>query len=189
MRITTKQKQRGAALLVALVMLLLITMIGVSSMQTTTLEEKMAANYRDYDIALQMAEMAMAEAEQYIEDSVSVVGHFTSDCNNGLCSARDYDDDYDRWNDPAFCSGDIFSSGCSKSVEVDGITANAAVAANPRYIIENLTSLATEDDELNQDNDSYGDVASITVFRITAYGTGGSPNTHVMLQATYGKQI
>ncbi len=189
MHIIRKRYQQGAALLVALIMLLLITMIGVSSMQTTTLEEKMAANYRDYDIALQMAEMGMVAAEQYIENDVSVVGHFTSDCNNGLCSARDYDDDYDRWNDPAYCSGDIFSAGCSKSAEVDGKTRNAAVAENPRCIIEKLTDLATEEDTLNQDNDSYGDKLSITVFRVTAYGTGGSPDTHVMLQTTYGKQI
>lgn len=61
--------QTGAALIVGLVMLLVMTMIGVSAMQTNLLEEKMAGNYRDRDLAFQAAEAALRDAEADIETS------------------------------------------------------------------------------------------------------------------------
>jgi Tfp pilus assembly protein PilX len=51
--------QRGAALIVGLIMLLLLTLIGVAGMRDTLLQEKMAGNMRDREIALQAAESAL----------------------------------------------------------------------------------------------------------------------------------
>ncbi len=48
--------QRGATLIVTLIVLVLITLIGVSSLRSTTMEEKMAGNSRDRDKAFQAAE-------------------------------------------------------------------------------------------------------------------------------------
>ncbi len=61
--------ESGAALIVALIMLLLITIVGVSAMQTTTMEEKMAGNLRDRHVAFQAAEAALREGEAYAEDN------------------------------------------------------------------------------------------------------------------------
>ncbi len=73
--------QRGAVLIVSLLILLILTVIGVSSMQSSTLEEKMASNSRDRNIGFQSAETAMREAETYIESLVTT-GGFTN--ANGL---------------------------------------------------------------------------------------------------------
>ena len=43
--------QRGAVLLVTLVMLLLLTLIGLAGMRLASLEERMAGNLRDRQIA------------------------------------------------------------------------------------------------------------------------------------------
>lgn len=51
--------QRGAVLIVALVMLLLLTIIGISSMRGTALQENMAHNLRENNIAYQAAEAAL----------------------------------------------------------------------------------------------------------------------------------
>ena len=59
--------QQGAVLVVALIMLLLLTIIGISSMRSTTLQERMAGNLRDESHALQAAEAAMRQGEAVVK--------------------------------------------------------------------------------------------------------------------------
>ncbi|MBT8092482.1 MAG: pilus assembly protein PilX, partial [Gammaproteobacteria bacterium] len=56
------QREQGAVLIVSLVMLLIVTLIAVSSMQGTIMEEKMAGNSRDRNLAFQTAESSLREA-------------------------------------------------------------------------------------------------------------------------------
>lgn len=58
-----KNTQQGAILIVALVMLLLVTIIGLASMRGTSLQERMAGNLRDQELALQAAEAALRKGE------------------------------------------------------------------------------------------------------------------------------
>jgi hypothetical protein len=60
------KSQSGAVLLVSLVLLLVMTIIGVRSMQTTSLGERMSVNYRNEEFALINAERAMKEAEGWV---------------------------------------------------------------------------------------------------------------------------
>ena len=60
--------QRGAVLVVALIMLLLLTIIGLASMRGTGLQESMAGNLRDGHLALQAAEAALRKGEAHVED-------------------------------------------------------------------------------------------------------------------------
>lgn len=55
--------QRGSALIVALVFLLIMTLIGTTAMQGTTQQERMAGNYLDRMMAFQGAEGALSVAE------------------------------------------------------------------------------------------------------------------------------
>lgn len=54
------QRQQGAVLAVALILLLVITVIGVSTFKATGLEEKMAANAQFKSIVFQGSESAIA---------------------------------------------------------------------------------------------------------------------------------
>ena len=58
--------EKGAVLLVALIVLLLMTIIGISSMRGTSLQERMAGNMRDQNLAFQSAETAMRQAEAFV---------------------------------------------------------------------------------------------------------------------------
>ena len=49
-------RQQGAVLVMALVMLTVLTLIGVSSMSSSTLELKVAGNTQQHDIAFQAAQ-------------------------------------------------------------------------------------------------------------------------------------
>ncbi len=54
--------QRGSALIIALVFLLIMTLIGTTAMQGTSQQEKMAGNMRDRNLAFQAAEAALRDA-------------------------------------------------------------------------------------------------------------------------------
>lgn len=62
-------RQRGVALIVALILLLTMTLIGLTAMNTTTQEERMASNFRDRNLAFQAAEAALREAEDILRNT------------------------------------------------------------------------------------------------------------------------
>lgn len=64
-------RQRGMALIIAIVFMLLLSILGLSAMQNTILQERMAGNHRDHGMAFQAAEAAMREAERLVESGVT----------------------------------------------------------------------------------------------------------------------
>lgn len=74
--LTTKH-QRGAVLLIALIMLLLLTIIGMAGMRDTNMQEKMAGNLRDQNLAFQAAEAGLRFAEQQAKGSYATLSAMT----------------------------------------------------------------------------------------------------------------
>lgn len=62
-----KHGQRGMALLVSLVFLLLLTLIGLSSMQSATLQEKMTSSVMLRNQSFQVAEAALRLGESAVQ--------------------------------------------------------------------------------------------------------------------------
>lgn len=56
-------KEKGVALIISLIFLLMLSLIAVSSMQGTTIQEKMSGNLRDSYSAFNAAEAALLEGE------------------------------------------------------------------------------------------------------------------------------
>lgn len=65
----TVQSQRGAALIVALIFLVMLTLLGITASSVTGQEERMTGNTRDRDLAFEAAEAAMRDAESRLTDS------------------------------------------------------------------------------------------------------------------------
>lgn len=170
-------RQQGVALFISLVVLLIITILGISSLQTTSLEERMAAGARDRDLAFQAAEAALISGEQFIETlGPGSLGQFSAN-SNGLFVPADSGDP-PRWETVDWKGdGTIPASGANI----------AGVSSQPRYIIEHVSTIVTADDELNVSNVGAPIGAPTEIFRITAYAQGGSARAVVMLQATYGR--
>lgn len=61
------QRQRGAVLLVSLIMLLLLTVIGTAAINISSTDTKMTANARDRQIAFQSAETGLVAAEDHLD--------------------------------------------------------------------------------------------------------------------------
>lgn len=64
-----QKKQRGVALVVSLILLLAITLIAVSNMRRSTLQESMTGNLYDSQLTMQQAESALLFAERLLETS------------------------------------------------------------------------------------------------------------------------
>jgi type IV pilus assembly protein PilX len=59
-------RQRGSVLFVALMLLIVIALLGIASMQTTTIQERMAGNYRNLNRAFQNSERTVRTVERNI---------------------------------------------------------------------------------------------------------------------------
>lgn len=71
-------RQDGATLLVALVMLIVMTLLGLASIRGTSMQERMGANMYDRSLAFQAVESALREAEASITVGTTVTN------SNGL---------------------------------------------------------------------------------------------------------
>ena len=158
--------------------MLVLTILGVSGMKTSLLEEKMAGNLRDSQLAFQAAEATLKQAEQYIEQNIVSISGFDNDGSDGL-----YDKTTERpWESINWDSTD--------SIEYTNFDTSYSIHTPPRFILQHLVSQNNNNDELNLDNYGQGTGSGrIEMFLITARATGSSGNSVVMLQSTYGKRL
>lgn len=67
-------EQKGFVMIVSLIFLLIMTILAVTSIQRSTLDEKVAGNFRSQDLAFQAAEAALRYCQKSLE-STGVDGH------------------------------------------------------------------------------------------------------------------
>lgn len=200
-RIPLPARQRGIVLVTALLFLVVVTVVVVSLSRTTILEERMAANNRDWNVAFQAAESALRDGEREVKDGTRIAGQtgFAAGCSStssikgaGLCTPNLCTDTSSNgdctpiWVDLANKQNDSgwkTGSGTSKSVQYGAITGAAAltgVAAQPRYIVEVLSipDAASVKVQAGQPSQKY-------LYRVTAVGFGADVKSRVMLQGIY----
>jgi Tfp pilus assembly protein PilX len=74
-RLQHLKQQNGAILFVSLIILVLLTILGLSSLRTTLLQEKMTANYKNKSSIFQGAEAALRAGEKWMLDEQSNSGN------------------------------------------------------------------------------------------------------------------
>ena len=184
MKLKTKfyKRQQGIALFMSLVMLLILTLLGLSSIQSTGMQLRMSNNARDANLAFQGAESAVTEAEIFL-GTVTTLLTFQDNNNDGYYDAPGngnvdlsaFDWDAASNNDREFAT---------VSTNIDGLI------APPKYIIEFIKTVVSDEDRLNLDNIGQNTGSGRTqIFRVTTYGTGGTEMAHVMIQSTFGKRF
>jgi type IV pilus assembly protein PilX len=170
---TPLRRQRGAVLIVSLLILLVMTIIGITAMQSTTLQERMAGNARDRNLALQAAESGLKDATDLIEGLANTAA-FTG--SQGLYGTAD------TVPDP-FVSSSWSDSKSRAGKEITG------TAAAPRYYIKLVSTTSMAGGRLNIQG--YGKTSmaggTLAVFQITVRGTGGSENAQSVVRSYYGK--
>lgn len=165
--------ETGAVLVVSLLFLLLLTLIGVTGMQVTSLEEKMSGNMRDRNLAFQAAETALRDGEMYLTQPVLPAFNCTT---AGLYRYNDLNCD-GTFEDLQIWDND-WSSLSKVSYTNYSYLANTDSA--PAYIIEEMPAVAESGDSLEA-----GVAKDAQYYRVTARGTGGTSAAVVMVQSLY----
>ncbi len=76
---SSPSRQRGAAMYIALIMLVLLALIGVVGLQVAGMQERMSSDYRTSNIAFQRAEGVARLTEQQIATTFNEGGAFAAD--------------------------------------------------------------------------------------------------------------
>lgn len=165
-----QRRQSGTVLLVSLIVLLVMTLLGVASMRGATLEERMAGNWRDQNIALQAAEAALRAGEESIP-----VG-FEPDLSLFPCSAAEcevFEPDVAIRDSALDADADWHNSARSYADSFPG------AAEPPQFVVERRAYVR---DHLGV---GYGDYLETGghLFQITARASGQTAETARVLQA------
>ena len=174
-----KNNQSGAVLAISLIMLVVLTLLGVTAMQSTTMEERMAGNLRDRNLAFQASEGALMLAEGWLsglanlptENSTGSAGIWTynsmdTDTTNGIS----------WWEEPgADVSWWATNGGDGSTV----IAMGSSLASQPSYIVEKFPLAA------GPSMRSGSALQTQNMLRVTARGVGGSESAVVILQTMY----
>lgn len=163
------QPQRGMSLIVVLLLLVIVSMLGVASMQIAGMGEHGARNDRDMQLALQSAEAALIDAEVDLQGPNTATGSRTvafkagsarfpgSDCSKnsrwrGLCALETSKDEKATWLEAKYTAEEddddrdvaLFGEFTGRSFQNANTTAGIGVqpALRPRYVIENVSELS-----------------------------------------------
>ena len=194
--------QTGASLIVVLLILVVVSILGVSGIQISMMGERSARNERDNQIAWQAAEAALIDAEFDIEglpanstarrNTIFALGKtdiakFIPNCGNsgqmrGLCALNAAGTN----TKPAWLSVDFTNTGNDAATTALGTFTGRNFpsggvgiqpAKSPRYVIEAISdpdqSRTTKPTDVKY------------IYRVTAMGFGPNPETQTVLQMLY----
>ncbi|HFB6378531.1 TPA: pilus assembly protein [Neisseria gonorrhoeae] len=188
--IPTSDGQRGSALFIVLMVMIVVAFLVVTAAQSYNTEQRISANESDRKLALSLAEAALREGEfqvldlEYTADSKVT---FSENCENGLCTAvnvRTNDANEETFDNivvkgkptveavkrPCPAKSGKNSTGlCIDNQGVEYKKGTENVSKMPRYIIEYL-----------------GVKNGQNVYRVTAKAWGKNANTVVVLQSYVG---
>lgn len=170
------RSQHGATLIVGLIILLVMTVIGVTGMKMTSMEEKMTGNARDRDLAFQAADSALRAGENCVEGQPAppnLIDPSTFTCNAAVVGGGFYPasgtapiwetlSETGHWNVPA------------EAVQFAGQLAH--IDAQPSYVVEQVG--------IDYGSEAGTSAPPVRTFRITARAIGGTPDATAIVQST-----
>lgn len=172
---TRSQTQSGAALVTSLLLLVVLTVLGITTMQMTRMQERMAGNTRDIAVAFQAAEAALRDGEAVIDDAATApLPCVTAPCNLYAVNILPLLNNRNAawWN----------ANGIEFGVAgVGELQDTLGVAADPRRTVEYLRFVP--------DDLMVGATTGRDFYQITAASRGASNNANVVLQTTFAKSF
>lgn len=168
--------QRGVALVLALIFLLLSTMLAVTAVTTSLLEERMAGNMGNSNVAFQAAESALVAGEVWIGSQINKPVFDPANGTDGLHLRS-------LTSTPAWDT----STGVWSSADVFTYAGLNGVAAQPAFIIEDLGEIADTKGSLVMPS-NYKSTGK-NLFRVTARARGSEKSAMLQLQSVYEKRF
>jgi type IV pilus assembly protein PilX len=205
-RRSSSRAQRGVVLVVALIFLLLLTMLAISASGRSLLQERMAGGLRNNQMAEMAAETALRGAEWKLwkaggQGGVSCGSSVVTDCY--VFDAANPINNVVQFRTSAgwVTAGSTEYKGEAGAHDYTSPSSNgfssdqklvAALALNPRYLIEDLGPELPPGAGGQHESgvtSSAGTGASnpgTHIYRITARGVGGNENAVRVLESTFG---
>ncbi len=187
-----RRHQRGALIIVTLLILLVVSMLGMATMDTTGLEMQMSSNSRAQQQAFEAAEYTLSWVENNLEstgyfDDISLGNTagcgsvcFSSACTNGYCfhgTGAGVDYNTCKLNPPVdepYTQSSLWADGSGKYRTLS--VPNTSITA--KYIIEYWCYTAREEAFLIAEGNS------ARLYRITTYVVGEGGRARVMLRSS-----
>lgn len=179
--------QRGSVLITGLIFLVILTLIGLSAMQVTSMEERMASNSKDMNLALQAAEAALRDCESLMNKAVvptfgesyglyELPASLTPRSDSELLKADSplLVDSPPKSHRYGMAETNAVPPGSAKTI--------AGVWEQPRCIVEAMPAVAGDGGGSLKGGMALPDIGS---YRITARGVGGTETAVVFLQTYY----
>ena len=173
-------KQQGVTLVFSLVILVTLTLLGVSSIQGTRTELAMAGNQRESSLMFQTAEMGLRSAEADIRAS-NTNGDFSGTANTAL--GRTTVNETVANFDPDYFASTTWAASQTAGTGQYSLT-------RPIYIIEYLGDRKQNPLASLNIGGGYGknDTGkTVSIYRSTSRGGGLTGNSFRFVQSYYGK--
>jgi type IV pilus assembly protein PilX len=165
MKAKCKNSESGMVLLVTLIMIGIMSIIAVSAIRGSSMQEAMAGNLHDRNLAFQAAEAGLRYAE---EDVLANGAGYTFGDADGLYtdqnkttstegSVKDWTPE--QWN--------------NNSIQLEDSDLSVELPAYPQYVIEKIGTVV----------DASGSPS--TIYRITSRAFGLTGSSEVVVQSTY----
>jgi type IV pilus assembly protein PilX len=183
---SSSNRQRGAVLVVSLLLLLVMTVLALGTSQATRMQERMAGNSRDHSLALQAAEAGLRAGERLVDDPAKTTAPFV--CSSGHCEI--YELGTLTWDlnlsyaDQAFAIKDWWTTNAWDYAASQQIGGTDLAHADPQYYIEEMEEVT---DSLTIPPS--GPPPSRIYYRITSRAEGGTPTAQVVLQSTFARRF
>lgn len=190
-------KQSGAALIVGLIMLLLLTLVGVAGMRDTLLQQKMVSSSKDREVALQAAESAL----RFASNELTTPTQLNITNSNGIYDLNVPSSEalfLRNGTESAFWNSWNWSNAVEYGLTLDGVASQNP----PKYVIEKLPldgygtseggtggsgaagGIVSAADPIGEPDVVTGAGFDGTVYRVTVRAVGSTPDAVVLLQGT-----
>jgi type IV pilus assembly protein PilX len=191
-------KQTGAVLIIALIMLVVLTLLGLSAMQTSTVEEIMAGNLKDCNQGFQAAESAISDAANWLEtrntrpkaDLAASDNIYSSDAFTRDDSVKPASPDF-SWSDHAIQYGKLDASATIVKRIGTCDPGNPPEDTHAMHDLSSLPCLVIEEHDFVPDNgdpDNRAKGIGSYYYRITTIGYGSTDKSQSRLEATLYKR-
>lgn len=162
-------RQRGIALPVIMILMVVLALLSVSGMDDTALQERMAGNLRDRGIAFQAAEAALRDGETWLQNNSA-----TAAGNDAMPLRADGTHTWDvtQW--------DGTQAGFAPSGTLTGLYSSddiVSLAANPMYYVGPPQLLRSNPGEVPP--------RFREIFPVYARSVGGTDTAVVVLRTTF----
>jgi type IV pilus assembly protein PilX len=169
-RFNNPPKQSGVVLFVAMILLLILSLLGVTAARMQTVEERMARNDDNRQLGAQAAEAGLRSAETGL--ITGIYTNFAANAN-GLYA-------------PVLSNGSPIptlnwsTAGAALAYAGPSLASIPAASRTPQFVIENLPSVAVAGEDISMA--SLNAPTPVTVFRVTAQGLGADGTSSTTLQ-------